>query len=203
MPVADTSGKPLPRAQWRGQLFVLSAPSGTGKTTITSRLQQAGLIKLSVSYTTRPPRSREKPGEHYIFISEDDFFKMRDGDEFLEWAQVYGHYYATSRQWVEAQLAAGENVLLEIDCQGARQVKDIEPRAQMIFVRPPDLNTLRRRLLGRRQDDEATVNRRMAVAEEEMAQEKYFDYVVVNDRLEDAIARVSAVISQPHEDISH
>ena len=187
------SSAPAPAA--RGQLFVLSAPSGTGKTTIVARLRKAGVVGISVSYTTRPPRPDETSGEAYFFVSEGEFFQMREGGEFLEWAQVYGNYYGTSRAWVEKHLAKGENVLLEIDCQGAERIRELNTPAVMIFLSPPDFDTLRRRLVGRNDDvDEETLKRRLAAAEGEMAQQSRFDHVIINDDLERAVAEVAALI---------
>lgn len=178
----------------RGRLFVVSAPSGAGKTSITAQLRQQGLVKVSISHTTRQPRGAEKNGEAYFFVSEEAFLAMRAAGRFLEWAEVYGHYYGTSADWVEQQVAAGATVLLEIDCQGALQVQRLRPQAVLIFIAPPDMQTLRRRLEGRRQDDAATVERRLAAAEQELRLQKRFDYVIINDALEDAVRQVAEVI---------
>ena len=178
-----------------GQLFILSAPSGTGKTSITSRLSDMGLVQVSVSHTTRQPRGNEKPGRDYFFISAEDFTAMRDAGAFLEWAEVYGHYYGTSRPWVEKQLAKGTNVLLEIDCQGARNIAELPQLTPVsIFISPPTPDDLRQRLMKRRQDSPAAVERRLAAAEQEMAQKKYFDYVIINDELTSAVNQAAEVI---------
>lgn len=176
-----------------GRLFVLSAPSGAGKTTIAARLREAQVVSLSVSHTTRPPRPGEKSGESYFFVSEEEFFRMRDADIFLEWAEVYGNYYGTSRIWVEERLAQGENVLLEIDCQGAQRIRELNLPTVMIFLSPPDVETLRQRLIARNDVDEHTLKRRLAAAESEIAQKERFDHVIVNDQLERAVDEITSL----------
>lgn len=177
-----------------GGLFVLSAPSGAGKTTISRRLQQDGAICVSVSHTTRPPRPTEKNGESYFFVGRGEFEALRTADGFLEWADVYGNLYGTSAAWVNAQLAAGRNVLLEIDCQGARQVKAKRPETTAIFVAPPSMESLRQRLIARGEDEESVIARRLNAAAAEMAQQHYFDYVIINDDLETAVRRILAIV---------
>ncbi|MCH9704941.1 MAG: guanylate kinase [Proteobacteria bacterium] len=179
-----------------GRLYVMSAPSGAGKTSISNRLTQEERIKISISHTTRAPRANEQDGQAYFFVSKAEFILLRETGDFLEWADVYGNYYGTSRVWVEKQLALGNNVLLEIDCQGALQIRKLQPQAVMIFIAPPTMEILRQRLYGRSQEDEEILKRRLHAAEMEMEQQNHFDYVIINDTLEDAVAEVAAIIHQ-------
>lgn len=182
------------RAAGMGRLFVIAAPSGAGKTSIASRLAAEGLVDLSVSHTTRAPRGGEADGGAYFFVSEDEFARMRENGEFLECACVYGHWYGTSRAWVGERLAAGRHVLLEIDCQGAAQIRRLAPAAVLIFIAPPSLAALRERLRRRREDAPEVMARRLAAAEAEMAQRTKFDHVVVNDCLETAAAAAARIV---------
>lgn len=185
-----------------GRLFVLSSPSGGGKTSIVSHLRNTGVVNVAISYTTRPPRRGEKNGEAYFFVDEAAFIRMRDNGDFLEWAEVYGNYYGTYRPWVEAEIAAGKNVLLEIDCQGAQQIRTLPLSSVTIFISPPSVEVLRERLLARSDDGTGALEQRLAAAESELAQQDNFDHVVINDRLEDAVNEVAALIrrciSSPH-----
>ena len=180
-----------------GRLFILSAPSGAGKTTVSRRLQAEGLARVSVSHTTRPPRPGEEEGREYFFVDRDEFTRMQNAGLFLESAEVYGNLYGTSAGWVQSQLERGRNVLLEIDTQGACKVKSALPEAVSIFLRPPSLEALRERLTGRGQDSPEVVARRLAGAKNEMARENEYDCVIINDDLETAVAQAREILSRP------
>ena len=165
-----------------GALFVVSAPSGAGKTSLVrSAVEQDPLLRVSVSHTTRPRRSLEVDGENYHFVDTATFEAMLRENAFLEHARVFGNYYGTSGHWVDAQLAAGLDVILEIDWQGAQQVRRLRPDACGIFILPPSAATLEQRLRNRGQDDEAVIARRLSAAREEMSHYGEFDYLVIND----------------------
>jgi guanylate kinase len=177
-----------------GNLFIVAAPSGGGKTTLVRLLlEREPGIRLSISYTTRPPRPGEQDGREYNFVSVDAFQGMISRGEFLEWAEVHGNYYGTSRTWIGGRLDAGDDVLLEIDWQGAQQVRAQFPEAIGVFVLPPSMAELRRRLTGRGTDSAEVVERRLAAAAAEMRHAGEFDYVIINDRLEQALADLCAV----------
>ena len=180
-----------------GRLFILSAPSGAGKTTVSRRLQAEGLARVSVSHTTRPPRPGEEEGREYFFVDRDEFTRMQNAGLFLESAEVYGNLYGTSAGWVQSELERGRNVLLEIDTQGACKVKSALPEAVSIFLRPPSLEALRERLTGRGQDSPEVVARRLAGAKNEMARENEYDCVIINDDLETAVAQAREILSRP------
>ncbi|MCL6555962.1 MAG: guanylate kinase [Burkholderiales bacterium] len=178
-----------------GNVFVVSAPSGAGKTSLVRALLAADpQVKLSISYTTRPPRPGEVDGMHYHFVSVEQFMEMLNRGEFLESAEVYGNYYGTSQRWIEEQLAAGTDILLEIDWQGAAQVRRLMPKAVSIFILPPSLEALRQRLTGRGQDSEAVIERRLAAAREDMSHVGEFDYVIINDDFDTASRDLQAVV---------
>lgn len=178
-----------------GILYMVSAPSGAGKTTLVKGLlEQDAAIRLSVSYTTRPPREGEQDGIAYHFTDVAHFLELREAGEFLEWAQVHGNYYATSRNWLQQELAAGRDVLLEIDWQGAQQVRRLFPDAVGIFVMPPSFSVLEARLRGRGKDSEEVIARRLAAAENEMRRVNEFDYVIINNDLQEALADLCAVV---------
>ena len=174
---------------------MVSAPSGAGKTTITERLRGMNLVQVSVSHTTRPPRPGEENGREYFFVGRDKFEGMRDNGAFLEWAEVFGNYYGTEKKWVRTRLDAGSNVLLEIDVQGATQIKLAMPEAALIFIRPPSLQHLEERLKKRGLDSHEEVARRLAEAESEMSHAGEYDYVIINDELERAVADARAVMA--------
>lgn len=179
----------------RGRLWVLSAPSGAGKTTLVRALTAARPgLRFSISYTTRPPRSGERDGTDYLFVSHDTFEEMVANDAFLEHAEVFGNRYGTGRAQVEALLAAGHDVILEIDWQGARQVRARMPECASVFIMPPSLAALEQRLRGRGTDDDAVIRRRLAQARDDIAHWSEFDYVIVNDRLADAEAALIAIV---------
>lgn len=179
----------------RGTLYTVSAPSGAGKTSLVNALiQRCRALRVSVSHTTRPMRPGEQDGVNYHFISESAFLGMLERTEFLEHARVFGNLYGTSRLWVEEQLAAGTDVILEIDWQGAQQVKHQLPDTLAIFVMPPSRETLEQRLNARGQDDEAVIAARMAEAVEEMSHYVESDYLVVNKEFDTALAELEAII---------
>ena len=179
-----------------GRLFVISAPSGTGKTTISNRLRESELVRVSVSHTTRTPRDGEQDGLQYFFISRRKFKQMHGNGDFLESAEVHGNYYGTGAQWVRTQLGARINILLEIDVQGAKQIKRAKPDAVLIFIRPPSLEALEERIKKRGKDTPEIITRRLAAAESEIAQAKDYDHVIINDNLERAIDNIRAIITQ-------
>lgn len=182
-------------APQRGALFVVTGASGTGKTTLVREaLANVPGIGWSVSATTRAPRVGEVDGHDYNFVSKESFERKLERGELLEWAEVYGNYYGTLRAPVDQALARGESILLEIDVQGARQVRKAAPEAILIFVLPPSIDTLEKRLRGRATDDDATIARRVAEARQQLQGVGEFDYVVINDVLASAHHRFQAVL---------
>lgn len=178
-----------------GNLFVIAAPSGGGKTSLTrALLEREPGIRLSVSYTTRPPRPGEQDGVDYHFVAADRFAVLKDGNEFLEHAQVHGNWYATSATWLKSQVSAGQDVLLEIDWQGAAQVRVLIPESVHIFILPPSLESLEERLVRRGQDDAATIARRLDAAREEIRHCVEFNYVIINQEFASAVDDLSAVV---------
>jgi guanylate kinase len=185
---------PTPRRS--GILFVLSAPSGAGKTTLTAALRESAGLVYSVSCTTRPPRVGEVDGRSYHFLSEEEFLLRRDAGRFLEHARVHDAWYGTPREPVDAALSAGRDVLMDIDVQGAAQVRqtigrgppgDPLRRAYLdVFIAPPSMRDLQLRLFGRGQDDAEIIRRRLQRAEQEMSRWREYDYLIVNDRLQDS-----------------
>jgi guanylate kinase len=178
-----------------GNLFVVAAPSGAGKTSLTRALleRDAG-IRLSVSYTTRPPRPGEREGVDYHFVTPERFRALQDASAFLEHAQVHGNWYATGATWLKEQVGAGQDVLLEIDWQGARQVRKLVPQSVHIFVLPPSLASLEERLVRRGQDDGDTIARRVKAAREEMRHCDEFDYVIINQDFASAVDDLAAIV---------
>ena len=184
------SGRPAP-----GKLFIVAAPSGAGKSTLVNALlaREPG-IALSISHTTRAPRPGDADGVQYHFIDRATFEAMVARGDFLEHADVFGNYYGTSRGAVERVLKAGRDVLLEIDWQGAGQVRCAMPECVSIFILPPSRAELERRLRARATDSEATIEKRLAASREEIAHADEFDCIVVNDRFEDAVAALQAIV---------
>jgi guanylate kinase len=181
----------------RGRLIVLAGPSGVGKGAIVARLLAAlPDLELSISATTRRPRPREDEGRHYYFVDRADFERMIAAGGFLEWADIFGERYGTPREPVERALAEGRDVLVEIDVQGARQVKAANPGAYMVFIKPPSLAELERRLRTRATETDQQVRRRLAKAADELAAEPEFDVTVVNDDLEQAAREVIQLVDQ-------
>ena len=186
----------MPEAKLRGRLFVISAPSGAGKTTLVrALLERDRTLRFSISYTTRPKRVSETDGVDYFFVSVPMFQEMIRAEAFLEYAQVFDHWYGTGKAHVEALLASGSSVLLEIDWQGARQVRARAPESTSIFILPPSAAELERRLRGRATDSEAVIRRRLADALDDMTHWQEFDHVVVNQDFEAALSSLAAVIA--------
>ncbi len=178
----------------KGKLYVFTGPSGTGKGTILGRvLQQDAKLFLSVSATTRTPREGETHGEHYYFLDKQTFEDKIKNSEFLEYAQYVGNYYGTLEQPVNEQIEQGNDVVLEIEVQGAMQIHEKRPDAVMIFVAPPSMQELERRLVGRGTEQTDKIAARMETAKEELKQADKFDYIIVNDDLDCAIADLLAV----------
>jgi guanylate kinase len=178
----------------RGSIIVISAPSGAGKSTLVKRLMAAvPSLTFSVSYTTRPPRAGEKHGRDYFFVSRRRFRRMVAGGKFVEWAEVFGHLYGTSRKQIRAAQKGGQDVLLDIDVQGHRQVRRKLPEAVSVFVLPPSFQELERRLRHRRSDPPEVIAQRLETARQEIAHWPEYDYLVVNDRLRTATRALQAV----------
>lgn len=190
---ADTA-KPHPVRS--GSLFVVAAPSGAGKTSLVrALLDREPRIRLSVSFTTRAPRPGEIDGRDYFFVERADFERRRDNGEFLEWAEVHGNLYATSRHWLEAQMAEGTDIVLEIDWQGAVQVQRIYPDAIGVFIAPPSVQTLHERLVSRGQDTADTIAQRVAAAQAELRQAHRFQYVIINQDFTRALDDLFTVVA--------
>lgn len=179
----------------QGNIFVISAASGTGKTTLIARLlQHHSDIRVSVSHTTRAPRRGEENGKHYHFVSVPEFERMMEEGQFVEYAKVYGNYYGTSTQSLESLTRQGVDVILEIDTQGAEQIRRLLPQAYSIFIAPPSLATLEQRLRQRAADAPQVIAVRLAEARNEIEQARLFDYLVVNDDLTAAEAALLHII---------
>lgn len=178
-----------------GLLVVISGPSGAGKGTICSRLKEEFKdLKVSVSATTRKPREGEEEGTSYFFINEEDFIKRINNDEFLEYAKVYGNYYGTPKSEVFRQLEEGNDIILEIDIQGALQVKKNYPKGVFIFILPPSLSELNKRIENRGTDSKEVIMKRMQCAYDELNYAFEYDYVVVNDEVETAVEKIKHII---------
>ena len=178
-----------------GQLVIVSAPSGAGKTTLVRLLlEKDAAISLSISTTTRAPRPGEQDGREYHFVSVPQFVERRERGEFLEWAEVHGNFYGTSQRWIGEQLQAGRDVLVEIDWQGAQQVREVFPEAIGVFILPPSMDILKQRLAGRGTDSAEVIARRIAAAQAEMRHVDEFDYVIINDDLQKALAELVSVV---------
>ena len=181
---------------YQGSMLMIVAPSGAGKSSLVNALlkDDAGL-KLSLSTTTRAPRPGEVDGKDYRFLSKDNFLKERDQGHFLEWAEVHGHFYGTSKPWIESQMQAGSDVMLEIDWQGAQQIRKLIPSVQWIFIFPPSIEALEERLRKRGQDDEATIQRRLSAAHVELLHAHEADYIVVNDSFDQALVDLKHILA--------
>jgi len=186
-----------------GKLYVVAAPSGAGKTTLVRLLLESEPgVHLSISYTTRGPRPGEADGREYHFVDVATFRAMMARGDFLEWAEVHGNFYGTSKVWIADHLAAGHDVLLEIDWQGAQQVRAVFPQAIGVFILPPSMEELTRRLTGRGTDSAEVVERRLAAAQAEMRHVGEFDYVIINDGLEQALDDLRAVVRASRLDLA-
>ena len=180
----------------KGKLFIVSAPSGAGKTSLAKALiEQIENVKMSVSHTTRARRAAEVDGQDYFFVSKAEFLQMVDDGVFLEYAEVYGNYYGTSRNSVEAMLEQGINVMLDIDWQGAQQVRMKKPSVTTIFISPPSKKELEQRLRGRGQDSDEIINDRMAQAQKECSHFQEFDYIIINDNFEQALTDLTTIVN--------
>lgn len=179
-----------------GNLFVISGPSGAGKGTLLSKvIERIPDAWVSVSATTRNPRPGEEEGVHYYFLDKDHFLELVNHDGFLEWAKVHDNYYGTLKESVLEHMKAGEQVILEIDVQGALQVRNVIPEAHLVFIEPPSLEELERRLRSRGTESDDVISSRMTTAEVELAQKMEYDIQVVNDDLEQAVNELTAVIN--------
>ena len=184
-------------ARGAGYLFILSAPSGAGKTTLRlALLKQIRDLQYSVSYTTRQPRKGERNGSDYYFIARDEFEKGMAEDRWAEWAIVHGNYYGTSAVFLDNCLSAGQDVLLDIDVQGAAKIIKRYPDSITIFIMPPSIEVLKERLQSRSTDSKETIRLRLKNAEAEMAQKKMYRYIIINDQLSDAVAELVSLINQ-------
>ena len=180
--------KPNLSPVYQGSMLMIVAPSGTGKSSLVNALlQEDQALKLSLSTTTRSPRPGEVDGKDYRFITREEFIAERDQGNFLEHAEVHGNFYGTSRAWIEAQVSAGRDVMLEIDWQGAQQIRKMISEVQWIFIFPPSFEALEERLRKRGQDDEATIQRRLAAAHLELQHAHEADFIVINDDFERAL----------------
>ena len=180
----------------RGVLLVLSGPSGTGKGTVCKVVRDSlgDNLAYSISATTRKPRTGEEHGREYFFFSKEEFEALRDQNGFLEWAQVYDNYYGTPRAFVEEVLASGRDCILEIDPQGALQVRKATSEAVLVFIAPPSLEELRARLTGRGTEAPEEVEKRLSCAEAELAYSNQYDYLIVNDEVEKAAEKMKAIL---------
>lgn len=186
---------PMTPSESAGSLFVVAAPSGAGKTSLVrALLADRPLLQLSVSFTTRAPRAGEVNGRDYHFVDRPDFEARREVGEFLEWAEVHGNLYATSRRWIEERICAGVDIVLEIDWQGAVQVQQLFPDAVGIFIVPPSIDALRERLEQRGQDSAEVIERRVAAARAELKQAHRFQYVIINQDFATALADLRTLV---------
>ncbi len=178
-----------------GNLFVVAAPSGAGKSSLVKALLELDShLAVSISHTTRRPRGQEQQGREYHFIDEAEFHAKIAAGDFFEWAEVHGNLYGTSRAAIESRIAGGQDVVLEIDWQGALQIKQIFPHAVLIFILPPSWEELRQRLLRRGEDGDEVIEKRMANARDEVAQAKHFDFVIINALFETALFDLKTVV---------
>ena len=184
----------------QGILLIISGPSGSGKGTIVGQLCEKNDFALSISATTRKPREKEEHGVHYFFHTREEFEQMKERKELLEWAEFCGNYYGTPRKYVTEQLMQGKNVILEIEVQGASKVRASRPDSVGIFILPPSLEELERRLRNRQTDSPEVIEKRIALAPGEIAHSKYFDYCVVNDDIGTATDEVYTILKNLKED---
>ena len=186
----------MEQAVKRGTLLVLSGPSGTGKGTVCGVVRDhlGDAVRYSISATTRKPRTGEEHGREDFFFSKEEFEALRDQNGFLEWAQVYDNYYGTPRAFVEEVLASGKDCILEIDPQGALQVREATDEAVLVFIAPPSLEELRNRLTGRGTESAQEVEKRLSCAESELGYRDKYDYIIINDDVETAAAKMEAIL---------
>ena len=181
---------------YQGSMLMIVAPSGAGKSSLVDALLKSDpSLKLSLSTTTRAPRPGEVDGVNYRFVTKEVFIAERDQGQFLEWAEVHGHFYGTSRTWIESQMLSGSDVMLEIDWQGAQQIRKLIPSVQWIFIFPPSIKALEERLRKRGQDDEATIERRVAAAHIELQHAHEANYIVINDLFDQALVELENIIA--------
>ena len=191
-----TDAKTELKQRQAGSLFLVSAPSGAGKSSlVNAMLAKVPGVFLSISTTTRAPRPGEQNGREYHFVTVEDFLAAKDRDEFLEYAEVHGNYYGTSKKWIQEQIAAGHDVLLEIDWQGAQQVRKVFPDAVSLFILPPSIQALEERLHKRGQDSELTISKRLLGAGAEIAHANEFEFVIINENFETALEQFCAIIT--------
>lgn len=175
---------------------MIVAPSGAGKSSLVNALlQDDASLKLSLSTTTRAPRPGEVSGKDYRFVTKEEFVRERDQGHFLEWAEVHGHFYGTSKPWIESQMQSGNDVMLEIDWQGAQQIRRLIPSVQWIFIFPPSIEALEERLRKRGQDDETTIQRRLAAAHIELLHAHEADFIVLNDSFDQALVDLKHILA--------
>jgi guanylate kinase len=185
-----------PSYSGRGLLIVVSGPSGVGKGTVCGLLRKRNPnIIYSISATTRLPRQGERHGVNYFFHTKEEFISMRENKELIEWAEYVGNYYGTPRKFVEEKLDAGENVILEIEVQGAKQVKKQFPEGIFIFLLPPSMDELKRRIMGRGTETVSTIHRRLHLASDECKELAMYDYAVINDKLVHACEKIEAILT--------
>ena len=187
-----------------GLLFIISAPSGAGKTSLVSALIEAeNDVQVSVSHTTRPRREAEVDGVNYHFVDLKTFDKMVEDKIFLEHAEVFGHFYGTSREWVEGRMQQGENVILEIDWQGANQVREVFPESVNIFILPPSYQALENRLIGRGDESEEVIRHRMQGAIDEISHYRDYQYIIINDDFQAALQDLRGIIRACNHNVLH
>ena len=192
----------MERVEHSGKLFIISGPFGTGKGTICKRLVEDTKVEISVSMTTRKPRPGEVEGVSYYFTTKEEFLKEAEAGGLLEYAEVYGNYYGTPKAKVIEKLESGIDVVLEIDIQGALNVKEVYPKGIFIFILPPSMTELRKRITGRGSETEEAINLRLSETLKEVTYIDKYDYCVVNGELEEAVARVKAIVTAEHSRVS-
>ena len=192
----------MDRSEHKGKLFIISGPSGAGKGTICKRRVDETKVEVSVSMTTRQPRAGEIDVKSYYFTTKENFLKEVEAEGFLEWAEVYGNYYGTPKSKLDEKLSAGIDVVLEIDIQGALNVKEVYPEGIFIFILPPSMTELRKRITGRGSETEESLKLRLSQTLIEVSYIDKYDYCVVNDDLDEAVARVKAIVFAEHSRVS-
>ena len=181
---------------YKGSMLMVVAPSGAGKSSLVNALLESDhSLQLSLSCTTRDPRAGELDGRDYAFISKEQFLTKRDSGDFMEWAEVHGNLYGTSRSWIESQMQKGSDVILEIDWQGAQQIRQYIPQAIWIFIFPPSIEALEQRLHKRGQDDEQTIAKRVAAAHIELQHAHQADFIVINEIFADALRDLQVIVA--------